>query len=76
MITYLYSLLMHHVYVYYTCLLAQLPDHATFGVTSDNILTLTQQAEAVKETPQGLTEWTPDDVTLTLAMQTSSCFWG
>lgn len=44
-------------------ILAQLPDHATFGVTSDNILTLTQETEAVKETPQGLTESTPDDVT-------------
>ena len=61
MMTFLYLHLIHHVYVYYTCLLAQLSD-VTFGVTGDNNFIPTQEAEAGKQNPQGLTEWTPDDV--------------
>ena len=43
MITHLYSLLMHHIYVYYTFLV--------FGVTDNNTPTLIEEIEAVEETP-------------------------
>ena len=61
MITCLYSHKIHHVYIYYTCLLAQLSD-VTLGVTGDNTFTPNQETEEIEETPQGLCEWTPDDV--------------
>lgn len=35
---------------------------ATLGVTDDDAKALALETEEVEETPQGVVEWTPDDV--------------
>lgn len=62
MITSLHSLLMHHVYDYYTSLLAELSDDITIGVICEITPSLDQETESINETPQGLSEWTTDNV--------------
>ena len=44
----------------------------TFGVTGDTTFATTQETEAVEETAQGLSEWTPDDVAQSSECESSS----
>lgn len=53
MIPCLYSQLTHHIYVHYICLLAQLSDDVTFGVTGEGTLAPSHETKEVKNTPRG-----------------------
>ena len=54
---------MLHVHAIYICLscLTAVSNDATLDVTGDDTNAINLEIE-VKETPQGLAEWTPDDV--------------